>query len=393
MPQAYDFDRIIDRRETHCAKWDGMEGLYGVTPQDGLAMWVADMDFAAPPEVVAALRALVDHEVYGYFGDGQAYLNAITGWMKTRHGWTVDPEWISTTHGLVSAIGLALRAYSDPGDGIILFTPVYHAFAKMIKANGREVVESPLSLKERQYHMDLEALAASLTGRERMVIFCSPHNPGGRIWTVEEQSALAAFCEAHDLILVCDEVHHDLVFPGETHTVMPLAAPQVLDRLVMLTASSKTFNLAGAMTGNAIIANPKLRAAFDAEHMAAGKSPNIFGMATATAAYTHGTRWLEALMQYLDGNRQVFDAGLNAIPGVEVMPMQATYLSWVNFANTGMDPQEVTSRIQNDAKIAANHGPTFGAGGETFMRFNLATPRARVADAVARLQSAFSDLQ
>ncbi|MEM9271306.1 MAG: aminotransferase class I/II-fold pyridoxal phosphate-dependent enzyme, partial [Pseudomonadota bacterium] len=196
-----------------------------------------------------------------------------------------------------------------------------------------------------------------------------------------------------DLILICDEVHHDLVYPGEVHTVMPNAAPGVMDRLVMLTASSKTFNLAGGMTGNAIIPNPDLRKAFAAQHMAAGASPNIFGMATATAAYQKGAPWLDALMVYLDGNRQVFDAGVSEIPGVEVMPMQATYLSWVNFANTGMTPEEVTARVEKDAKIAANHGPTFGQGGETYMRFNLATPRSRVEEAVKRLQNAFSDLQ
>ncbi|MEM9270615.1 MAG: aminotransferase class I/II-fold pyridoxal phosphate-dependent enzyme, partial [Pseudomonadota bacterium] len=293
MTSQYDFDQIIDRRGTHCGKWDGMEKVYGVSPDDGLSMWVADMDFAAPPEVVAALSKVVDHQVYGYFADNSDYLAAITHWMKTRHNWTVENEWIATTHGLVAAVGLALRAFSEPGDGVILFTPVYHAFARMIDANRRTVVESPLALRDGQYHMDLDALAASLTGREKMVIFCSPHNPGGRIWSVEEQKELAAFCEAHDLILICDEVHHDLVYPGEVHTVMPNAAPEVMDRLVMLTASSKTFNLAGGMTGNAIIPNPDLRKAFTAQHMAAGASPNIFGMATATAAYQKGAPWLD----------------------------------------------------------------------------------------------------
>ncbi|MEL6236144.1 MAG: MalY/PatB family protein [Pseudomonadota bacterium] len=388
-----DFDQVIDRRGTFCGKWDAMETLFGVSPQDGLAMWVADMDFLPPPAVNAALAQAVDHGIHGYYGPKTLYHDAIRGWMQRRHGWAVEEEWILTCHGLVSATGIAIQAFSAPGDGVILFTPVYHAFHKMIKANDREIVQSPLVLEDGQYRMDLEALRGQLSGRERIVILCSPHNPGGRVWRRAEIAALAAFCAEHDLVLVSDEVHHDLTMPGQTHVIATHAAPEHLDRIVVLSAASKTFGLAGGMCGQAIIPDPALRDRFSKPHIANGASPNRFGIMMTEAAYTHGEDWLEALRLYLDGNRQLFDAGMAAIPGVASMPLEATYLAWVDFAGTGMDLPEVLERVEGRARIAANHGPEFGQGGESFLRFNLAMPRARVAEAVSRLQEAFSDLQ
>ncbi len=389
----FDFDELIDRHGTHSMKWDMMEPLYGVPTDEGLAMWVADMDFRAPPQVNAALAEAVAHGVHGYFGDDRAYKAAITGWMAERHGWEVDPAAIATTHGLVAATALCVQAFSAPGDGVILFTPVYHAFSRVIRANGRRIVESPLVRADGRYAMDLEALAASLDGSERMVILCSPHNPGGRVWSVEELRALAAFCAEHDLVLVSDEIHHDLVLPGNRHTVMPLAAPEIMDRLVMLTAATKTFNIAGGLTGNVIIADTDLRKRFAAAHAAAGSSPNRLGVLMVTAAYAHGGPWVDALVAYLAENAAVFDAGVEAIPGLASMPLEATYLAWVDFAGTGMAPDEFTARVEKEARISVSHGPTFGTGGESFLRFNLATPRARVHEAVARLRAAFGDLQ
>ena len=389
-----DFDRIIDRRNTHCMKWDMMAARYRVDPRDGLAMWVADMDFAAPAHVTAALRAAVDHGVFGYFGDDRAYLDAICWWMENRHGWTVDPGHIFTTHGLVNGTALCLQAFTDPGDGVVLFTPVYHAFARVIEAAGRRVVECPMAEVGGRYEMDLDAADAAMTGSERMVILCSPHNPGGRVWSVDELRALAAFAARHDLILVSDEIHHDVLMPGQRHTPMPLAAPECADRLVMLTAASKTFNLAGLHVGNVIIADPALRKRF-AEVMAAlGMSPNALGLVGVTAAYgPEGADWVDALCAYLDDNRRLFDDGVNAIPGLRSMALESTYLAWVDFSGTGMDRSEFTRRVERDARIAANHGTTFGTGGESWLRFNLATPRANAAEAVARLQRAFGDLQ
>ena len=388
------FDQIIDRRGTHSMKWDMMQERYGVTPEDGIAMWVADMDFAAPDAVQDALRAAVDHGIYGYFGDDAAYRAAICWWMENRHGWQVDPSHIFTTHGLVNAVGLCLQTWTQPGDGVVLFTPVYHAFARTIHAAGRRVVECPLALVDGQYRMDLDAAAATLDGSERMVILCSPHNPGGRVWTAQELRALADFCVAHDLLLVSDEIHHDLLMPGQAHIPMALAAPDIAERLVMLTAASKTFNLAGTHCGNVITADPALRRDFAATLMALGISPNSFGLHAVTAAYSpEGAEWVDALCAYLDENRRIFDAGVNAIPGLASMPLQATYLAWVDFSGTGMDPSEFTARVERDAQIAVNHGPTFGTGGTQYLRFNLGTPRAVIEDAVARLRRAFGDLQ
>jgi cystathionine beta-lyase len=357
-------------------------------------MWVADMDFAAPDPVRDAVRGLADLGVFGYFGDDSAYRAAVQWWMQTRHGWAVDADAIFTTHGLVNGTALCVDTWTDPGDGVVLFTPVYHAFARVIRAAGREVVECPLVQENGRYVMDFAAYDAQMTGRERMVILCSPHNPGGRVWTVEELRQVAAFAARHDLILVSDEIHHDLVYPGARHTPMPLAAPEIADRLVMMTAASKTFNIAGAHVGNVILHDPTLRAQFAARMAALGISANSFGLHMVTAAYSPGgAAWLDELLGYLDGNRQAFDAGIAAIPGLRSMPLEATYLSWVDFSGTGMTRAEFTARVEQGARIAANRGPTFGAGGEAFLRFNLGMPRARIAEAVGRLQSAFSDLQ
>ncbi|GAA0299771.1 MalY/PatB family protein [Rhodovulum strictum] len=388
-----DFDEIIDRRGTHSMKWDMMEPIYGVPAADGISMWVADMDFRPPACVGAAVQRMVDHGVYGYFGDEGAYRAAIGWWMHTRHGWQVEPDWILTTHGLVNGTALCVDAFTAPGDGVVLFTPVYHAFARVIRAAGRRVVECPLVLRDGRYEMDFAACDALAEGA-RMVILCSPHNPGGRVWSHAELQGVADFARRHDLILVSDEIHHDLVYPGQRHIVMDLVDPTIRERLVMLTATTKSFNIAGAHSGNVIIPDKGLRARFAGRMAALGISANSFGIEMATAAYSpEGAEWIDALMVYLDDNRQLFDAGVNAIPGLRSMPLEATYLAWVDFADTGMAPAEFTARVEKGAKIAANHGPTFGTGGDSFLRFNIATPRARVAQALERLQAAFADLQ
>lgn len=388
------FDEVIDRVGTHAMKWDMMEARYEVSPEDGLAMWVADMDFRAPDCISQALQGMVDHGIYGYFGDDRAYLDAVRWWAEERHGWQVEPEWIFSTHGLVNGISMCLQAYTDPGDSVVLFTPVYHAFARVIRAAGRKVVECPLVLKDGRYVMDLDEYDTLMTGAEKMVILCSPHNPGGRVWSRSELQAVAGFAERHDLLLVSDEIHNDLVMPGYTHVPMAVAAPDILDRLVMMSATTKTFNIAGAHIGNVIVPDEALRARFGKAMSAMGISPNSFGLVMATAACSpEGAAWVDELVQYLDGNRRLFDEGINAIPGVQSMPMEATYLGWVDFAGTGMTREEFTRRVEREAKIAVNHGPTFGYGGERYLRFNFATPRARVAEAVARMQAAFSDLQ
>ncbi|MFT4014195.1 MAG: PatB family C-S lyase [Paracoccus sp. (in: a-proteobacteria)] len=390
-----DFDEIIDRVGTACSKWDDMQAIYGVSPQEGLPMWVADMDFRPPASVQRAVEAMAAHGVYGYPGANRAYLEAIRWWMRARHGWEIRPEWILTAHGLVNGTAICVDAFTQPGDAVILMTPVYHAFARVTRAAGRQVTEFPLALAEGRYHMDWENWAGRMTGAEKMLILCSPHNPGGRVWSEVELRQVAEFCAAHDLILVSDEIHHDLVMPGAPrHQVLAKAVPEIAPRLITLSAATKTFNIAGAHIGNLIIADDSLRQTVQGRMAALGISPGLFGLGMVAGAYSpEGAAWVDALTRYLDGNRRIFDEGVNAIPGLASMPLESTYLAWVDFSGTGMSAREFTRRVEQGARIAANHGPSFGLGGENFLRFNLATPRVRVAEAVARLQAAFADLQ
>ena len=389
-----DFDEVIDRRGTHSSKWDTMEELYGVSPDNGLSMWVADMDFRAPKIIQEKLHGINSHGIYGYYGDYKEYNNSIKWWMKNRHNWEIDTSWIFTTHGLVNGTGLCIDAFTKPGDGIILFTPVYYQFSNLVEAARRKVVECPLKLIDNHYHFDFVEYERNLSGDEKMVILCSPHNPGGRVWTKNELQEVAKFAKKHNLVLVSDEIHHDLVYPNKNHTVMPIADPSVCDRLVMMTATTKTFNIAGAHSGNVIISNPNLRQKFSQRLKALGISPNSFGLFMATAAYSpEGAEWLDELLHYIDGNRVIFDKEVNKIPGLSSMPLEGTYLAWVDFSGTGMEEEEFIYRVQEKAKIAVNHGSTFGTGGEKFLRFNLATPRTLVVEATKRLKDAFSDLQ
>ncbi|ARC38455.1 putative C-S lyase [Paracoccus yeei] len=394
MPAA-DFDEPIDRLGTLCSKWDDMHKIFGVAPQDGIAMWVADMDFRPPAPVQQAVEAMTRHGIYGYPGEHRPYLEAIRWWMQNRHGWTVEPEWILTAHGLVNGTALCVDTFTAPGDAVVLMTPVYHGFARVIRAAGRGITEFPLVVEDGEYRMDWEGWAGLMTGREKMLVLCSPHNPGGRVWSEAELRQVAEFCAAHDLILVSDEIHHDLVLPGSPrHHVLARLVPEAAPRLVTLTAATKTFNIAGAHIGNLIVADPDLRRRLSQRFMALGISPGLFGLNMVAAAYSpEGAAWVDDLVAYLDGNRQVFDRGIAAIPGLRSMPLQATYLAWVDFAGTGMAPAEIERRIAHDARIAASGGASFGTGGESFVRFNLATTRARVEAAVERMSRAFGDLQ
>ena len=387
-----DFDEVIDRRDTHSQKWDDLEKNYGVPADSGIPLWVADMDFRAPPPVNAALQRMVDHGVHGYYGDDTSFRAAMAGWMKRRHDWTIEPEWALQTHGLVNAIAMVIQACSAPGEGVIIFSPVYHAFARIISANDRRMVASPLRIEDNRFHMDIAALEASLTGDERILLLCSPHNPGGRVWSAEELRDVAAFCERNDIILVSDEVHHDLVMPGHSHHVTACVAPEICDRLVTLVATSKTFNIAGIETGSMLISNPALRSCVAKARSAMSISNNRFGMIMAEAAYQDGDEWLDSLLTYLDGNRRALNQGIEGVPGLSVMNLEATYLAWVDFSGTGMAREAFTTRLK-DAGLAPSDGQSFGPEGELCMRFNIACRRALLDEAMGRLADAFSDLQ
>lgn len=390
-----DFDTLIDRVGTGSSKWDKMEEVYGVSPKDGIPMWVADTDFRPPQVVLDRVKQAAEHGIFGYFTNADEFNASIRWWMQNRHGWTVENDWIFTTTGIVNAVGMCLNAFTRKGDGIIVFAPVYHAFGKVVRNAGRELVEMPL-VKDAGglYRMDFDAYEGMLTGKEKMIILCSPHNPGGRVWSREELQAVADFAKKHDLLLVSDEIHHDLVYPGHKHIPMPLVDPSIHDRLIMLTAPSKTFNVAGLHTGNVIISDPKLNETFRAAMLAINLAGNSVGDMVLAAAYSpEGAAWVDALMVYLDENRKILDATIADIPGLNSMRLEGTYLSWVDFEGTGMSPEEFYRRVNEEAKIAVNHGATFGVGGEYCARFNIGTQRARVEDACRRLRDAFADLQ
>ena len=391
----FDFDRVIERRNTHAAKWDNIARLSGIEAPDAIAMWVADMDFAAPPGVTAALSAEIERATHGYYADTGSWAAALADWMARRHGLQVDPGWVSPTPGIVSGLGLILQAVSASGDEVVVFPPAYHAFRKIILANDRRILDAQLTETQGRYAMDLDALRAKLSPRTKVVFLCSPHNPGGTVWSAQELRALAHLCAEHGLILVSDEIHCDLVFDGGTHTPTLTAAPEIADSLITCVAATKTFNLAGAHVGACIVSNPELKRRLDARIQASGLgSYNGFGMIATEAAWRTGEAWLDALLPYLARSRDLFHARIEAAaPGARAMHLPATYLAWVDFSATGLTPEEVADRVKSRARIFASPGAQFGPGGDTWLRFNFATPRPILEQALARLEDAFADLR
>lgn len=392
----FDFDRLIERRGTHSSKWDNMVRVAGApVPDDAIPMWVADMDFGAPPGVSAALAEEVERTAHGYYADTGSWAAALVEWMERRHGLLVDPTWVSPVPGIVSGLGLVLQAVSEPGDEVVVFPPAYHAFRRIIPANRRRILDAPLVEATGRYAIDLDALSAKLSPATKVVFLCSPHNPGGTVWSPEELRALAAFCIEHGLILVSDEIHCDLVFAGARHTPTIAAAPEAADRLITCVSATKTFNLAGAHVGALITANSDLKRLID-ERIGASSlaSYNRFGMIATEAAWRTGEPWLNALLPYLAANRDLFDRGIEAaVPGARSMRLHATYLAWVDFSGTGLAPAEVAERIKTGARVLPSPGSQFGPGGETWLRFNFAMPRPLLEAALDRLDEAFQDLR
>ena len=391
---AFDFDRVIARRGTHSSKWDLIARYSGIDAPDAIPMWVADMDFAAPSGVTEALLAETKRAAHGYYGDTGSWAQALAQWFARRHDWRIDPAWVSPTPGVVSGLGMILQAVCEPGDEVVVFPPAYHAFRRIILANERRILDARLVERHGRYFMDLDALGAQLTPATKVVFFCSPHNPAGTVWSREEIRALAALCAERDLILVSDEIHCDLVLDGAKYTPTMIAAPEVADRLITCVAATKTFNIAGAHVGACITSNAALKRRLDACIAASGLSSyNRFGMIATEAAWRTGDAWLDALLPYLAGNRDLFDARIAAaVPGARSMRLAATYLAWVDFSGTGLAPEEVAARVKNHARIFASPGQQFGPGGETWLRFNIATQRPILNEALGRLEEAFRDL-
>ncbi len=391
----FDFDRVIERRGTHSTKWDMIAKLSGIQAPDALPMWVADMDFAAPAGVTEALMEEVRRATHGYYADTGSWAQALVEWMKRRHRLTLDPGWVSQTPGIVSGLGLILQAITEPGDEVVLFPPAYHAFRKIIQANGRHILDARMIEADGRYRMDLAALEAKLSPRSKVVFYCNPHNPGGTVWTAEETRALAAFCARRDLVLVSDEIHCDLMLDGSVHVPALTAAPEFADRIITCLAATKTFNLAGAHVGACVTPNTALKQKLDQRIAASGLSSyNSFGMIATEAAWRTGEAWLDALLPYLTGNRDLLDTRITEmIPGARPMRLDSTYLAWVDFSGTGLAPEDVAERVKSRARIFASPGEQFGPGGAGWLRLNFAMPRPLLNEALGRLGDAFDDLR
>ena len=388
------FDRKIDWQGRSRSTWESMESAFGVSPADGIPMWIADMDFEPAPFLLDKVRDLADKGHFGYFTGVDSYRRAVAWWLSTRHGWEIDPDWVVVTAGLGNGIAMTLHALTEPGDEVIMFSPVYHEFRMKVKRAGRVPREFPLVRSETNYELDFDSYERMLSGCERVVLFSSPHNPGGRIWTEAELAGLASFCERHDLILISDEIHHDIIFPGQRHTIMPLAAPKLSNRLITMTSASKVFNLAGMRTGNVIIEDADMRARLSGFMDSINLQPNLCGIKVCEAAFSpEGAEWVDQLCAYIAGNARFFEDAVARIPGVTATHMQATYLAWLDFSGTGMEMEEVRQRVYGTAKLCPTPGIDLGPGGETCLRFNLGAPRSVIEEAASRLADAFSDLQ
>src|SRR6056297_456045 len=388
------FNTVLPMHLTQNSKWAKLKSAFDMDPTECIAMWVADSDYPTAPCVIETLQRAVDHGLFNYGYDKDKYLAAVCWWLKTRHDWEVSPDWILSTQGLGHAIAMCLDVWSEPGEGVAFFTPVYHEFRLKSERAGRRPVELPMALVDGRYELDWDAAEAAITPDTRILLFCSPQNPSGRMWSPEDQRQVAEFAARHDLILVSDEVHCDLIYDGKRHVPMDVAAPDHRDRLVTLFAASKTFNLAGMRVGQVIIRDDTLRAQMGNRLIALNYDPTTMGVWASQAAYSpDGAQWLAAQMAHLTRNRDIFDAGINAIPGLHSMRLDATFLPWVDSSGTGMSVEEIERRVQRDARIGVAPGTWFGTGGEMFNRFNLALPTAQIEETVARMQAAFGDLQ
>ncbi len=386
------FDTRIDRRGTGSFKWDTVARATG--EPDALPLWVADMDFRAPEPVIEALRARVDHGVFGYATRTDAYYEAVIGWMRRRFAWTIERDWIVFSPGIVPALHLAVQACSDPGDRVIVQTPVYYPFSNAVLNNGRELVRNQLRENGGRWEMDFEGLERAIDGRTRLLIFCSPHNPVSRVWTRSELETLAAIAVRHDLVVVSDEIHEDLVMPGYRHVPLASISDAIADRTITCTAPSKTFNLAGLQTANVVISNAGLRRRFERALSSAGfLLGNVFGYTALEAAYTAGGPWLDALLAYLDENdRFLRRFVMQRLPRVKVTPLEGTYLEWLDFRGFGLDDAVLNDVLLHGAKVWLDAGTLFGPGGEGFQRLNIACPRSLLEEALERMAAAMRTL-
>jgi cystathionine beta-lyase len=387
----FNFDKEINREQSGSLKWDIRESS---GDKDIIPMWVADMDFQAPDEIINALVKRAAHGIFGYTYPSDSYRDAVCSWMKKRHNWEIEREWIVTTPGVVAAFSAAIEAFTDEGDKIIIQPPVYHPFKKVIEAGNRRVSENRLIIKDNCYAMDFENLEKLLKGGASMMVLCSPHNPVGRVWTIDELQTLNDMCMKYDTLILSDEIHADLVMPGHTHRVMAKISSGANTRIITCTAASKSFNLAGLNCSNIIISDDKLRVSFKKRVQRLSVStPNIFGLTATETAYNLCEGWLDELLLYLHGNYLVMREYIeNYLPLIKVTDLEGTYLSWLDFSSYGLPDQKVDEMLIKEAKVWLDSGQQFGSGGEGFMRINLACTRKTLIKALERIKTAFSSI-
>lgn len=385
----FDFDTVPNRRGTNCFKYDFAREM-GM-PEDVLPLWVADMDFPTAPAVLERLHALAEHGIFGYTGVKDAYFSAVHNWYAQRFGWETQRSWLVTTPGVVFAIAIAIRAFTQKGDAILIQQPVYYPFANKVTENDRQLVVNPLVLKNGRYEMDFADMERKIVDYHvKMLLLCSPHNPVGRVWTKEELLRVGEICQKHGVMVVSDEIHADFTYAGHTHRVFASVKSEFADFTITCTAPSKTFNLAGLQNSNIFIPNRQLRHAYKKELSACGcGGTNCMGMAACQAAYEAGADWLEQLKQYLAGNLAYIRQFLREkLPDIALIEPDGTYLVWLDLRKLGLTEQQQRQLIVQDAKLWLDTGTLFGQGGEGFERINIACPRTTIEQAMQRLEHA-----
>ncbi len=387
----YSFDNMIERRNTHSVKWDEMERFFGV--KDVLPMWIADMDFQAPPPVIEALSKRVEHGIFGYTAIPSSLKEALCEWLQKRHQWTVEPTWMSFSTGVVPALATAIEAFTLPKDRIVVLTPVYPPLFQLVKKNGRELITSPLRLTDKGYEIDWGDFQEKVKGA-KMLLLCSPHNPGGRVWTKEELTTLGNLCLENDVIVVSDEIHADLTLPPFQHTPFASISESFAEISVTCVAPTKTFNLAGLQSAAVIIPNSTLKKQFNATQQRQGFfTLNAFAVAGTEAAYRHGAEWLDSLLTYLKQNIDKTCSFIETyIPKLSVMRPEATYLVWIDCRRLERTEQQLKQLLLHKGKIAVELGSKFGEEGRGFIRLNVACARETLENALNRLAAAFEGL-
>jgi len=389
---AFDFDRPVDRRGTLSYKWDQSEKLFGAS--DVLPLWVADMDFPSPPAVVEAIRRRAEEGIYGYTIRDEAYTDAVLDWFRRRHGWDIPREWLVDTPGVVTALSLAVELFTEPGDRVILQSPVYYPFYDVIRMNSREVAKNPLVIRDGRYETDWDQLEGLMRDGARMLLLCSPHNPGGRVWSREELVRLGELALKYGVFVASDEIHCDLVFRGHRHVPFASLSEAFARNSITCLAPTKTFNLPGIPASFAVIPDPERRRRFVARMKALSLHMASFFAPTAVkAAYGHGAEWLDAMLDYVWGNVEYALAFFaERLPELKPMRPEGTYLLWVDCRALGLDAQGIKDLMYRGAKVAFSEGSVFGSEGEGFVRINLACPRAMLREALERFARAAESL-